>query len=246
MSTTPESNAVAEYRARTDQHVYVVAFDSDVVKVGRAKSATSRLHQHAKDARNHGHSITAQWVSPRHQAYKENEAALISFCSEHWAASSGKEYFAGADFDSVVEYAQGLRYMPTPIDEVSRQLAKHSAISEAWESDRAARMATAELRDITERAELIRSLANDVNREQTSGAVFELAKRAMAMTAPAWSDSDPMAAEQYLISRGAKRETAAKNAAEFELSFRALYALRFLADPSTFEDLARFADEVST
>lgn len=231
---------LTESRTDHDQYVYVVVFSSNVLKVGRAKSPKNRLKQHAKDAQNHGHVITHQWVSLPHMAYRENEDALIAFCSERWTASSGKEYFTGGDFAAVVGFAQTLNFSSTP-DQIIRDRAVRDAhIGQAFEKARVLREAQTAMNAITEQTDMICSIANDGNRLAASDMVFALAKKAVALTAPAWSKSTPQAAEEYLLGRGVQPEVAAERAADFELNMRTLYSLYFLAEPATFEDIAQF------
>lgn len=72
---------------------------------------------------------------------------------------------------------------------------------------------------------------------------YELAKDLIGVRAP-WADSDPGAAERWLVSRGASVDQAIANAAEFEHGVRALYALRYQHQPATFEALAAYLDEI--
>lgn len=102
--------AAADYEARRQRvalrvrfdpgHLYVVAFDSGVIKVGKAGNAESRLAAHAKTG-----LIRASWTSPRHLDCSKTERQLIAFCNEYGHLYGGREYFTGIAFDHACAYA---------------------------------------------------------------------------------------------------------------------------------------------
>lgn len=104
-------------------YVYVVAFDSDLVKVGRSRNPKRRLSEHEKGAAVHGASITNSWVSPPHVNYGDNEALLIDFCAARTTAL-GVEYFRGVDFDEVAQFAASLTFDNTPPAGVDPEMAE--------------------------------------------------------------------------------------------------------------------------
>lgn len=68
-------------------------------------------------------------------------------------------------------------------------------------------------------------------------AALDLVCETEAETPAPWVQSDPFAAERYLAARGATPKAATANAAEFELSMRALYALATGQRAQTFQEL---------
>jgi hypothetical protein len=114
--------------------LYVVAFDSGVVKVGKAGNAERRLAQHAKAG-----VIRASWISPRHIDCGKTERQLIAFCNEHGTLHGGREYFRDISFDLVRAYAGRVVldhrrsiYLDRLIDAVSGDMAA------TWEAAEAA------------------------------------------------------------------------------------------------------------
>ncbi|TKA11734.1 hypothetical protein [Actinacidiphila oryziradicis] len=57
-----------------------------------------------------------------------------------------------------------------------------------------------------------------------------------------WADTDPFVAERYLAARGASPAAATANAAEFEISMRALVGLGTGKPAETFDDIARWIE----
>lgn len=94
------------------RRLYVVAFTSDTVKVGRAVNLKQRLAEHRRSAAIHGHAVTRSWASEPHSNFEATEAALIKFCAGRWPAVA-KEYFPGADYDAVVRHAESLPFAVT-------------------------------------------------------------------------------------------------------------------------------------
>lgn len=99
-------DALARRRRRVEfdeGYVYVVEFDSGVIKVGKARNAKSRLAAHARSG-----LIRSSWTSPCHLHCGKTEALLISFCAERGELHGGREYFRGLDFDAVRLVAERL------------------------------------------------------------------------------------------------------------------------------------------
>lgn len=80
--------------------LYVVEFDSGIVKVGRAGNAEARLAAHAKTG-----FIRSSWQSLRHPHCSKTERQLIAFCNEHGSLHGGREYFRDVEFEVVRTYA---------------------------------------------------------------------------------------------------------------------------------------------
>ncbi|WP_045562338.1 GIY-YIG nuclease family protein [Streptomyces sp. FxanaA7] len=232
-------------RTSLERHVYVLAFTSGTVKVGQTRNPVNRFKEHGKAAEAHGHTITRSWASTPHIEFRENESALIGFCSDRWGAASGREAFRGADFDAVVEYAQGLPYSRVAEAELDARQTRYGKIGAELDADREHRLVMARLGELGERAELVGSLANDENRWAACDAIYALAKEGVSLTPAPWATEDPTAAERYLSARGTKPELARRNAAEFELSFRTLFLIEHHREPISFEEIARFCDSVT-
>jgi len=81
-------------------HLYVVQFDSGVVKVGRADNVESRLKAHALTG-----LVRRSWSSPRHLHCNETERQLIAFCNEYGTLYGGREYFLDLPLDATRAYA---------------------------------------------------------------------------------------------------------------------------------------------
>lgn len=85
-------------------HVYVVEFDSGVLKVGRTGDSDSRLKAHAKA----GYFAASYWVSARHLDHRATERRLIAFCAERGVLHGGREYFGEVRFDDAVAFSEVL------------------------------------------------------------------------------------------------------------------------------------------
>lgn len=102
-------------------YLYVIRFSLDVVKIGMSVSPAHRLHAHHSYSRGLGIKVTDQWVSAPHAEAKSNEAELIKFCRAHAKQTNTREYFAGLQFASVVEFAQTLPYIPVQCGEEAHE-----------------------------------------------------------------------------------------------------------------------------
>ncbi len=86
-------------------HLYAVLFSSGTVKVGRSDRPGERLKALRLGAKVHGVGVQQEWVSPPAWDVQASERRLIDFCAERWEPL-GNEYFPGADYGSVVAYAE--------------------------------------------------------------------------------------------------------------------------------------------
>lgn len=93
-------------------HVYVLAFDNGIVKVGRTQNVKNRLRNHAGDARKFGLAVTDSWVSPLHVEWELNEDTLKALAVKHGGTATCAEYFAGADYALVAAAASRLPFTP--------------------------------------------------------------------------------------------------------------------------------------
>ncbi|MER6435464.1 hypothetical protein ABT275_03745 [Streptomyces sp. NPDC001185] len=94
-----------------------------------------------------------------------------------------------------------------------------------------------------ERAQFLAAVKDMGEGDEIPDAAFQLFREIESQTSAPWAQSDPFAAERYLAGRGATLENAAANAAEFELSFRALYALATGKAAQSFEDIANWIEQ---
>ncbi|TYB69656.1 hypothetical protein FXF51_05710 [Nonomuraea sp. PA05] len=232
------------HRQERERHVYVIEFASNTVKVGQAKQAHKRLSEHAKSAARHGDSVTRSWFSDPHTGYQVNERALIDFCAERWPRTAGVEYFQGADFDQVVEYALGLpvvRLTPAELDEL---LTSSKAMYRSVEEQRVRTATRARMSQLGDRLAIVGTLYNDGNAPEALSMALDLGKQMMAHAIMPWSETDPTAAERYLIGRGIEPAEACQMARAFEIEMCAIYAITGEDIPTAFEDIARLADEI--
>jgi len=87
--------------------IYVIAM-GDMIKVGRAANAASRLSSHRLEVNRHGKEVTGEWMSQPHVGWRGNESRLIEFCNSLGGEHKGSEYFIGLDFEHVRTYAETL------------------------------------------------------------------------------------------------------------------------------------------
>lgn len=113
--------------------LYVVEFDSGVVKIGKAANAGSRLEAHAKAG-----LIRSSWASRYHLYCGKTERKLIAFCGERGTLHGGREYFRDIAFDLARDYAErvvfGHRcriYLDDLIDAVNGDMSKTCAEAQA-------------------------------------------------------------------------------------------------------------------
>ena len=74
-------------------HLYVIEFDSGVIKVGKSAAPTARVARHARLARAHGAAMRDHWISHLHFRAWYTEHQLIAYCSRVGQAVAGREYF---------------------------------------------------------------------------------------------------------------------------------------------------------
>lgn len=232
-------------RASLERYVYVLEFTSGTVKVGQTRNPVNRFKEHAKAAEAHGHAIVRSWASEPHVEFGENETALISFCAARWTVASGREAFNEADFETVVEYAKGLPFSRVLEAELDSRQEGYRLKGAQLDAALRHRVVMRRLDELSEKAELIASLANDENRWTACDAAYELTKEVVGLIPAPWAGDDPEAPERYLLARGTAPHLAHKNAAEFELNFRALYLIEYQREAESFDDIAQFCDRVT-
>lgn len=91
--------------------IYIVSFDSGVVKVGRSANAFSRLKSHISSASAIGVSANAFYISKELADQREGESRLIEYFESKFERSSSsrstKEYFKGVSLKDVEEFIDG-------------------------------------------------------------------------------------------------------------------------------------------
>lgn len=248
MNDQPDDRASerrGQIRRSLERYVYVIEFSSGTVKVGQTANPRARLGEHDNAAQAHGHTIQRSWVSAPHTAYKENEGALIAFGAERWPNAVGREAFTDADYEVIVEFALGLQYERLSEGDMVALLTRAETVQAEWDKGRQHRLATTEMAALQEKVELLAPLVNDENRWAACDSFFEILKKAIELEPAPWGHEDPTAAERYLTTRGATSSHARATAAEFELNFRALFALKYRREAKSFEEIARFCDSVT-
>lgn len=99
----------------TGDAIYVIEFDSGILKVGFASKPRQRLETHDRAVRQMGGFITRAWVSPAHANARGNERALIKHCAERSARVTGAaqgEYFTDLRYEEVRTFAASLEMTP--------------------------------------------------------------------------------------------------------------------------------------
>jgi hypothetical protein len=110
-------------------YVYVLGFQSGLIKVGYSGSATKRIQQHRKHASSYGNPATGEWISPLHKGALANEQKLIGYCRRSGSLAFGNEWFNGVTFADVVGFAGKLsfpRVTPEEIREYEQRQEEHT------------------------------------------------------------------------------------------------------------------------
>lgn len=92
-------------KTRFGGYVYIVEFDSGLLKVGMTQFPQSRLTYHARHAASFGIRAVRGWLSPLHEEPFRTEGLLIAAAAEMGTAAGGREYFAGVGFEEIVTRA---------------------------------------------------------------------------------------------------------------------------------------------
>jgi hypothetical protein len=218
--------------------IYVIQFSTGLLKVGQSRDLPKRLKQHRDGAHRQRQAVVSSWGSPRHTSHTANEDRLISFCLKHYGpAVHGKETFENASFAEVVSYAESLSFPVLTGQDVDRLMRKEDGVAELARL----RFQATQVAGLRARVELINSLANEHNRWQTHDAHFAVAEELMRLTPAAWHADDSEAVFEYLTVKTG-RPADRKKARDFEISFRALFAMDFKREPETFAELAAYVD----
>lgn len=90
-------------------YIYVVEFDTGVVKVGQTLNPAKRLPTHRAEAAAFGVTVTNYWISPHHITHRDNETRLINACVRV-STRTRREYFHDVPFRTAVGFASRLTY----------------------------------------------------------------------------------------------------------------------------------------
>lgn len=88
-------------------YLYVIAFSTGTVKVGKTKRPEKRFGEHEREAAAFGGTITERWLSAAHDGYATNEGRLIDACATE-GTQIRREYFSGLPFARAKEIAESL------------------------------------------------------------------------------------------------------------------------------------------
>lgn len=91
-----------------------------------------------------------------------------------------------------------------------------------------------------ERAAFLAAVKDIGEGDEIADATLDLIIEMTAGTSAPWADTDPLAAERWLVAQGATPERALANAEYFELHMRALVALTLGRPVETFAEIADF------
>ncbi|MEU7327242.1 GIY-YIG nuclease family protein [Streptomyces parvus] len=116
-SLLPETDHLAQ---GLEAYVYVLGFQSGLVKVGYSADVRKRLLSHRENAASYGNPVTRQWVSTPHIRARSTENLLISYCQNHGTVSRGREWFSDVSFDQVVSYGEKLCFRRATADETKQ------------------------------------------------------------------------------------------------------------------------------
>jgi len=87
----------------TAPELYVVLFNTGVIKVGKGAKGFSRVKSHISQAQCFGVK-TLQFFIEKNPIITEEE--LIEFCNQNGTLHHGNEYFTGLDYNAVVNFVK--------------------------------------------------------------------------------------------------------------------------------------------
>lgn len=103
-ATTSAAAARQQLRREFDPgHIYVIEFDSGVIKVGKTADPVGRLRAHGFAG-----FVRRSWFSERHIECGQSENALLAFCRKVGQLHGGREYFVGLSFERAQMFAEAL------------------------------------------------------------------------------------------------------------------------------------------
>lgn len=103
-------------------HLYVLQFNTGIVKIGCTSDVARRLSELARNAAPFGAEITDFWISKAAYRFLDSEAVLMSRCRDR-SVQIKREYFSGVEFGWVTELAGTL-------------ISPHPALTRIWRGAR--------------------------------------------------------------------------------------------------------------
>lgn len=88
------------------ESLYVIEFDSGIIKVGRGYSPEQRIKIHRQLGEIAGWKLTKIFSIECHVDVKKAEKRLISICLQSCTEVRAREWFLGLDFDAIVNSAK--------------------------------------------------------------------------------------------------------------------------------------------
>jgi hypothetical protein len=89
-------------------HVYILAFDHGMTKVGRAARPLRRVREHIYAGWVWDRKVLSGWVSDPLADEEAIEAQLLQWCSTHSERRGDSEWFRGLDFNAAVAAARAM------------------------------------------------------------------------------------------------------------------------------------------
>lgn len=123
-------------RAAKDSYlgfVYLLEFDTGVIKVGKAVDPRRRLQAHKSSAEAMGRRLVAAWVSRPHGNYAANERALIASFTHRSSQVIRAEYFVGVGITEARRIAQALPFEPRNHRQEAHDKARAEALMAVWD-----------------------------------------------------------------------------------------------------------------
>ncbi|MFJ1539366.1 GIY-YIG nuclease family protein [Micromonospora chalcea] len=103
-------------RATGGGYVYLLLFDSGVLKVGWSSSPQSRIKSHQFHAAPFGVALSRVWVSSQIESPAMVERELLCAASAMAQRTTAREWFHGVDFDVLAREAVALVGRVSPLD----------------------------------------------------------------------------------------------------------------------------------
>lgn len=93
-------------------YIYIILFESGILKAGRTQKPAQRISNHASNAAAFSTSISQVWVSCPHDNFASNEAELMASVAAMATKQNNREFFEGIDFSDAVALAEQLVFAP--------------------------------------------------------------------------------------------------------------------------------------
>ncbi len=100
---TVDSYVLDKVSFKNKEQLYVILFDTGMIKVGKGKDAVKRVNYHAQNAQIFDRKMLKFYIE---ENPKITEQDLISHCLLNGTLVSGKEYFKDLKYEDVVKFVQ--------------------------------------------------------------------------------------------------------------------------------------------